>query len=588
MIMKKLLLSLMAVATLGVVQAKKVKFQVDMTGQTISANGVHVAGNFQAAAGAPGDWSPGATALTNGGSGNIYSVVVDIPAGKYYEFKFINDNNWGAGEEQIPAISKVESAANGGSNGNRWIYIDSLANDTTVLPAIMFGGSAPAGKVAVRFAVDLQTQASVNPNGVYIAGNFQGANGASGDWKPNETRMSALFPMSATNGKVFEYIAYIDTNSTIEFKYLNGNDWPFNESVPSACQVGGGNQNRTYTAGNTSMALAKVCFGACAACPTAPIPTYNLTFQIDMSNSDCDGGYDSVTVAGAGARLTAFGSGLTMHEVGTSKIFELSVDSLDSGEVEFKFRYHKNGNTNWEGGNNRIFALAANDTIDLTCFGSRTVGACPTKPAPSTITFKVDMTNETPSQVYLIGTFQTPNWQAGALRMSPSPGQPGVFEVTVNNVCPGNFNYKFMNGDSSVSSNEENFPDSTNRGCVEPSGVGGFNRIYTRTAATPVTLYYVYNTCTVGSNVGIHEVSLNQTFKLYPNPAQSYTMIEFNDKSTTHNVVVMDIAGKVIQSYNDYSQNTLLINTDEMSKGIYFIKASNTRNESVTSKLIVR
>jgi hypothetical protein len=307
-----------------------------------------------------------------------------------------------------------------------------------------------------------------------------------------------------------------------------------------------------------------------------------------MSTTNCDGGYDSITVAGAGARLTAFGSGLKMSEVGTSKLFALAVDSLDSGEVQFKFRYHKNGNTNWEGGNNRVFDLMANDTIALTCFGSRTVGGCPSKPASSNITFKVDMTNETPGVVYLIGTFQTPNWQAGALRMTPSSGQPGIFEVTVNNVCPGSFNYKFMNGDSSVSTNEENFPDTTNRGCVEPSGVGGFNRIYTRTVATPVTLYYIYNTCTVGGTTAIKEAALSSTFKLFPNPAQSYTMVEFNDKSTQHNVVVMDIAGKVVRAYNDYSQNTLLINTDEMSKGIYFIKASNTRNESVTSKLIVR
>jgi urate oxidase len=65
-------------------------------------------------------------------------------------------------------------------------------------------------------------------------------------------------------------------------------------------------------------------------------------------------------------------------------------------------------------------------------------------------------------------------------------------------------------------------------------------------------------------------------------------MIEFNDNTNLHNVVVMDITGKIIQSFTDYKQNSLLINTDEMSKGIYFIKASNTRNESVTSKLIVR
>lgn len=576
---------MMALAVLGSAEAKKVKFQVDMTGKTISPNGLHIAGNFQAAAGVPaGDWQPGATALTNGGSGNIYSVVVDIPAKRVYEFKFINDNNWGAGEESIPAISKVESAANGGSNGNRWIYVDSLANDTMVLPPIMFGGAAPQGKTALRFAVDLQKEASVSANGVYIAGNFQGANGASGDWKPNETRMTNLF----LSNKIYEYIAYVDTTAGVEWKYLNGNDWPFNENVPSGCQKGGGNSNRFYQATSASWIAPKVCFGSCTSCPTAPIPSYKITFVVDMANTDCDGGYDSVTVAGAGPRLTSFGAGLKMMPVPSSKIFALVVDSIDSGEVNFKFRYHKNGNTNWEGGDNRIFAHTKADTIGLTCFGSRVLGACPVKPAPSTITFKVDMTNETPAVVYVIGTFQTPNWQGGALRLAPVAGQPGIFSVTVPNVCPGVFNYKFVNGDSSNTANEEKFPDSTNRTCVEPSGVGGFNRVYTRTSATPVTLFYVYNTCKLGTNTGINEATLNTTFKLFPNPAEAYTMVEFNDNNSSHNVVVTDLAGRVVQSFSNYKQNTLLINTDEMSKGVYFIKASNTRNESVTSKLIVR
>ena len=74
------------VATTGAF-AKKVKIQVDMTGQTISANGVHVAGNFQG-------WSPSATALTKEGSTDLYSTVVDINAMQVIEYKFINDNNW--------------------------------------------------------------------------------------------------------------------------------------------------------------------------------------------------------------------------------------------------------------------------------------------------------------------------------------------------------------------------------------------------------------------------------------------------------------------------------------------------------------
>ena len=70
------------VATTGAF-AKKVKIQVDMTGQTISANGVHVAGNFQG-------WSPSATALTKEGSTDLYSTVVDINAMQVILLSFQN------------------------------------------------------------------------------------------------------------------------------------------------------------------------------------------------------------------------------------------------------------------------------------------------------------------------------------------------------------------------------------------------------------------------------------------------------------------------------------------------------------------
>jgi len=57
--------------------------------------------------------------MSNGGSGNIYSVVVDIPAGRHYEFKFINGNDWnlpGGKDESVPALVKVGHPNNGGDN----------------------------------------------------------------------------------------------------------------------------------------------------------------------------------------------------------------------------------------------------------------------------------------------------------------------------------------------------------------------------------------------------------------------------------------------------------------------------------------
>ena len=82
--MKKILLLGITLGLFSGVYAKKVKVSVDMTGQTVSANGVHVAGNFQG-------WNPGSTPLTLE-SGNIYSTFIDASAHSVMQFKFINGN----------------------------------------------------------------------------------------------------------------------------------------------------------------------------------------------------------------------------------------------------------------------------------------------------------------------------------------------------------------------------------------------------------------------------------------------------------------------------------------------------------------
>jgi len=577
--MKKLLLMTAALVATSGVFAKKVKFIVDMTGRTVSPNGVSVAGNFQ-------NWTPANSPLTKEGATMLYSTVVDINARQVIEFKFINDNNWGPGEEQVPTISKKESVANGGANGNRWAYIDSLKNDTTII-SFAFSGSAPRGKSAIRFAVDMQKVTAVSANGVYVAGNFQGKyNNASGDWKPNESRMINLF----NNNKVYEFIAIVDTTDGVEWKYINDNNWGAGEeSIPTACQKGGGNSNRFYQATSTSTAFPKICFSMCVACPSAPIPTYDLTFQVDMSSSDCNGGFDSVTVAGAGAKLTGFGVGIRMAQVGATGVYRVTVMGLDSGEAKFKFRAHKNGNTNWEGGSDRILNLTKNDTVALTCLGSRVVGPCASKPANSSITFYVDMIAETPApKIYIMGTFAVPNWQAGARELTAVSGVPGLYMVKIDSICPGTFNYKFTNGDATNKDNEEQFGDSTQRSCVESNGIGGWNRVFTRAVATPISINYKFNTCTIGrAPVGINENILSANLKLYPNPTSTYTVIEFNDNSANHNVQLLDLAGRVVRTYDNHKYNTLRVDKDELTPGIYFLNVSNDKNQTGSIKLLV-
>lgn len=246
--MKNLILTLALLTLLSSAFAKKVKFAVDMTGQTVNTTGVHISGDFQQAAGYPGgNWNSGSTLMENEPGTEIYSVVVDIPADAKYEFKFINGDLWYE-VEFVP----VESRVGYDFIDNRWIWIDSLWNDTVMVGPILYAGNAPAGKNLVRFKVDISILTFIDPSGVHIAGDFQ-------DWDPAYTRMYCF------DGISYEYIAYVDnTIPGWQYKFLNGNTVNAYEDVPDECSVDG---NRSVTV-TGDIVLDPVCFDLCTLCPT--------------------------------------------------------------------------------------------------------------------------------------------------------------------------------------------------------------------------------------------------------------------------------------------------------------------------------
>lgn len=232
------------------VMAKKVKFTVNMKGWPINVTGMHITGDFQTVAGyAGGDWNSASTSLFQEPSDtNLYSVVVDIPAFTKYEYKFVNGDQFYE-VEFVP----VESRVGYNFNDSRWIYIDSLADDTTLVGPLRFAGNAPMGQYLMRFLVDMHEEASVDPAGIHIAGDFQA-------WNPASSRM-----YSFVTG-IWEHIAYVDsTVAYAEFKYVNGNVWGSDESVPGGCATG---FNRYLTVPKDTV-LPTVCYGSCSACLTS-------------------------------------------------------------------------------------------------------------------------------------------------------------------------------------------------------------------------------------------------------------------------------------------------------------------------------
>jgi hypothetical protein len=257
--MKKIISSLLLLTIATGTFAKKVKFAVDMTNETISPNGIHVTGDFQTLAGFPGgDWASNTTPLTQEGATAIYSIVVDIPAFAKYEYKYVNGDQFYEAEF-IP----VESRVGYNFNDNRWLYLDSLADDTTYIGALVFAANAPMGMTLVRFLVNMQNE-TISANGVHVAGDFQG-------WNP-ETNILYSF-----GSNIFEGIAYVNTG-TIAYKYYNGNTAGDNEIVPAICSV---NSNRELNV-TGDIVLSEVCYAACTAC-TVGMKEVNETKSISLS-----------------------------------------------------------------------------------------------------------------------------------------------------------------------------------------------------------------------------------------------------------------------------------------------------------------
>ncbi len=241
--MKKFLVAFASICLSLNLSAKKVKFAVDMTGQIINPTGVHVVGDFQAVAGFGPDWDPATLTLVQEGVTNIYSAIVTIPAFRKYEYKFVN-GNFSYEVEIVPEESRIGYAF----NDNRWMFVDSLANDTSFVGAILFGGNAPMGKNLIRYKVDL-TNASPNLiNGIHV--------GNSADsFSPSKNILYSF------GDSIYEVISYYVSN-TYSYRFFNGNTAGVTETVPAGCAVLG---NRSVVLNKDSV-LPIVCFSSCSAC----------------------------------------------------------------------------------------------------------------------------------------------------------------------------------------------------------------------------------------------------------------------------------------------------------------------------------
>ena len=551
--MKKiyLLLPLLVFTTMAIGQID-FTFAVDMNGETVSTDGVHVAGNFQLASGEAGDWDPSTSELLDADADGIYTLTVNIPAGGY-EYKFINGMAW-SDEEGIPAVSQV-----GFGNGNR--YFQLTADSDTSTHAIVFGGSAPDGMVGVKFQVDL-------PDGPDAEGAHVAGDAFDPQWTPSAT---ALYNVS---NNVYA-VTYAMSDGDYSYKFLTGNDWGSDETaIPDSCSDGG---NRQLTVAGEDVILDPVCFNACGSCAVAS----SITFKVDLSQSCIDLGTDAVNLMGT---VTDWSDGAAMSDDDADGVWELTI-GVQPGDWEYKFRV---GTDVWEGVGNRALLVVEGEDQDLETDCWNSTEPCPAGAFdPADVTFTADVSDSTIEAgefLWLFGDFTSPTWQDGAIQMTDNGD--GTWSTTVANFCPQEGRYKYAIGVSASdpSWTEENAEFAQDGGCGEDNGSFPDNRVLVRSSSDPSEVCYIFNTCDQCA-VGIAEMENLNNVEIYPNPTNAEFNIVFK-QFDEYSIRIMDISGKVV--YRNVINADRLIIEDNMVSGIYFVQISDTYNNTVTKKLVVK
>ena len=119
----------------------QVRLAVNMQGQTVSAAGVYVAGNFQAMAGYGADWDPASLPLSDPDGDGIYEALIALIAPGRFQYKFINGAAF-SGAETVPAACSTDDGT-----GTKNRILDATA-DVNTPPAVCFGQCGPCGAAA--------------------------------------------------------------------------------------------------------------------------------------------------------------------------------------------------------------------------------------------------------------------------------------------------------------------------------------------------------------------------------------------------------------------------------------------------------
>jgi hypothetical protein len=256
---------------------RQVTFQVDMSIVGPSANGVYLSGTFN-------NWSMTANPMV-AGSDSVYTTTLVLKEDLKYQYLFLNGTS-GSGYETVPSFCGVP---NGSGAFNREIRVP--FTDTT-LTAVCFSECDTCvhpmpSMVFVTFQVDMVYEI-LSPNGVHIAGSFQG-------WDPASTELNL------GTGDLYYITLQLPMDSSYEYRFINGDVMDNAEVVPSGCAVNG---NRYLEVQAADTVLDEMCYGRCIPC------SVGLDDLNESGSPDLDQNYPNPVTEATDIRFTLREAGL--------------------------------------------------------------------------------------------------------------------------------------------------------------------------------------------------------------------------------------------------------------------------------------
>ena len=548
-----------------------VTLTVDMSNETVSADGVHVAGNFQG-------WNPGATPMTDNGDGT-YSHTFTSDTAATYHYKFINGNAWGS-DESVPGACAFD--------GNRQVVVDGMMGSVETLAC--YTSCAACGQSTVRFRVDMSNE-DVSPFGVHVAGTFQG-------WDPAGTELT-----DPDGDMVYETIQTVDVDSTgqIVFKFINGNAWSDpNELIDVAC--GDANGNRvleldSLAANNVVLAADEIgspyCFNSCSSC----VQPLAVTFTVDMTVVSAVS-ENGVHIAGSFQGWNPSGTPLTDNGDGTWSV----TAEMAPGTYEFKFinsnawdgNEENMNDTGCNNGGNRIATFDADNNTYTACFNTCPGESCVPDPDPADVTFRVNVANQDVMEgdtLFVWGSFT--GWQGGAIAMTDADAD-GIWEHTENISGSANVDYKFSIGHPNTEGMIEEDGvfildgDTTNfeaAGCGAGNGFGGYNRRHVRSGVNEILDVVCFNECSdcEGSSASVNDLTVD--FTVFPNPASDRIVLTGAQGNAL--VRILDVQGREVLNLNNAPLNgSYELNVSGLHAGAYQIVVTQGAKQGVQRVLI--